>query len=116
MAFDQLVGLNRRFGNGKGSVRFGRLFWQCGQRSISIAATRRLNSAACKQPTGFGCGIAYDICPVAIHDERPLLDLLAENAEITKHVTRDQLAAMCDPAACLGQSGVMVDRVPARCV
>jgi 3-carboxy-cis,cis-muconate cycloisomerase len=58
--------------------------------------------------------LVYDICRVAIHDERPLLDLLAENAEITKHVTRDQLAAMCDPAAYLGQSGLMVDRVLAR--
>jgi len=58
--------------------------------------------------------MVYDICRVAIRDERPLLDLLAENAEITKHVSRDQLAAMCDPAAYLGQSGVMVDRVLAR--
>jgi 3-carboxy-cis,cis-muconate cycloisomerase len=58
--------------------------------------------------------LVYDICRVAIKEERPLLDLLAENAEITKHVTRDQLAAMCDPAAYLGQSGVMVDRVLAR--
>jgi 3-carboxy-cis,cis-muconate cycloisomerase len=60
--------------------------------------------------------LVYDICRVAIKEERPLLDLLAENAEITKHVTRDQLAAMCDPAAYLGQSGVMVDRVLARWV
>ena len=58
--------------------------------------------------------LVYDICRVAIKEERPLLDLLAGNAEITKHVTRDQLAAMCDPAAYLGQSGVMVDRVLAR--
>jgi 3-carboxy-cis,cis-muconate cycloisomerase len=58
--------------------------------------------------------LVYDICRVAIKEERPLLELLAENAEITKHVTRDQLAAMCDPAAYLGQSGVMVDRVLAR--
>ena len=58
--------------------------------------------------------LVYDICRVAIKEERPLLDLLAENAEITQHVTREQLAAMCDPAAYLGQSGVMVDRVLAR--
>ena len=58
--------------------------------------------------------LVYDICRVAIKEERPLLDLLAKNAEITKHVTREQLAAMCDPAAYLGQSGVMVDRVLAR--
>ena len=58
--------------------------------------------------------LVYDICRVAIKEARALLDLLAENAEITKHVTRDQLAAMCDPAAYLGQSGVMVDRVLTR--
>ena len=55
--------------------------------------------------------LVYDICRVAIEEERALLDLLAENAEIMQHVTREQLAAMCDPAAYLGQSGVMVDRV-----
>ena len=58
--------------------------------------------------------LVYDICRVAIATERPLLDLLAENTEITGHVTREQLAAMCDPAAYLGQSGVMVDRVLAQ--
>ncbi|MBU6456327.1 MAG: adenylosuccinate lyase family protein [Bradyrhizobium sp.] len=58
--------------------------------------------------------LVYDICRLAIQQERPLLELLAGNAEITKHVTREQLAAMCDPAAYLGQSGLMVDRVLAR--
>jgi 3-carboxy-cis,cis-muconate cycloisomerase len=58
--------------------------------------------------------LVYDICRVAIKEERALLDLLAENAEIIKHVNREQLAAMCDPAAYLGQSGLMVDRVLAR--
>ena len=37
-----------------------------------------------------------------------------DHAEIIKHVNREQLAAMCDPAASLGQSGLMVDRVLAR--
>jgi 3-carboxy-cis,cis-muconate cycloisomerase len=54
--------------------------------------------------------LVYDICRVAIREERPLLDLLTESAEIMKHVNREQLAAMCDPSAYLGQSGVMVDR------
>ncbi|MGI9024689.1 MAG: class-II fumarase/aspartase family protein [Burkholderiaceae bacterium] len=58
--------------------------------------------------------LVYDICRIAIREERALLDLLAENAEIARHVTRDQIAAMCDPAAYLGQSGVMVDRVLAK--
>jgi 3-carboxy-cis,cis-muconate cycloisomerase len=40
-----------------------------------------------------------------------LLDLLAENAEITRHLSRAELAKLCDPANYLGQSGVMVDRV-----
>ena len=56
----------------------------------------------------------YDICRDALKQQRPLLDLLCEDAQIMEHVSRDQLAAMCDPANYLGQSGVMVDRVLAR--
>jgi 3-carboxy-cis,cis-muconate cycloisomerase len=55
--------------------------------------------------------LVYDICRDAIAQNRPLLDLLAENAEITKHADRRKLAALCDPANYLGLSGVMVDRV-----
>jgi 3-carboxy-cis,cis-muconate cycloisomerase len=55
--------------------------------------------------------LVYDICREAIRQKRPLLDLLAENDEITKHLDRNELAKLCDPANYLGQSGVMVDRV-----
>jgi len=55
--------------------------------------------------------LVYEICREAIARKRPLLDLLAENKEITKHLTRAELAKLCDPANYLGQSGVMVDRV-----
>ncbi len=55
--------------------------------------------------------LVYDICREAIRRKRPLLELLAENEEITKHVSRAELAKLCDPANYLGQSGVMVDRV-----
>lgn len=58
--------------------------------------------------------LVYDICREAIRQKRPLLDLLAENPEITRHLDRAQLAELCDPANYLGQSGVMVDRVLAR--
>jgi len=58
--------------------------------------------------------LVYDICREAIRRERPLLDLLAEHPEINRHVSREALARMCDPANYLGQSGVMVDRVLAR--
>jgi 3-carboxy-cis,cis-muconate cycloisomerase len=55
--------------------------------------------------------LVYDICREALKQQRPLLELLCENAEITRHVDRVALARMCDPANYLGQSGVMVDRV-----
>ena len=55
--------------------------------------------------------LVYDICRVAIKDQRPLLDLLVENAEISRHLDRAALASLCDPANYLGLSGEMVDRV-----
>jgi 3-carboxy-cis,cis-muconate cycloisomerase len=58
--------------------------------------------------------LVYDLCRDAIREERPLLDLLAQNPEIAKHADRKQLAQLCDPANYLGLSGVMVDRVLSR--
>ncbi|MES2185915.1 MAG: 3-carboxy-cis,cis-muconate cycloisomerase [Pseudomonadota bacterium] len=55
--------------------------------------------------------LVYDICRDALKQQRPLLELLAEHPEISKHVTREQLAGFCDPMNNLGQAGVMVDRV-----
>ena len=55
--------------------------------------------------------LVYDLCRDAIKQDKPLLDLLAANAEITKHVDRKKLAEFCDPSNYLGLSGVMVDRV-----
>ena len=58
--------------------------------------------------------LVYDLCREAIKQEKPLLELLAANAEITRHVDRKRLAGLCDPANYLGLSGVMVDRVLGR--
>src|SRR3954451_16336668 len=55
--------------------------------------------------------LVYDLCREAVTQRRPLLDLLAENEEINKHLDRDALAKLLDPANYLGQAGVMVDRV-----
>jgi 3-carboxy-cis,cis-muconate cycloisomerase len=58
--------------------------------------------------------LVYDICRESVKVGRPLLDLLCEHPEINQHLDRTALAALCDPANYLGQSGVMVDRVLAR--
>ena len=58
--------------------------------------------------------LVYDLCRDALKQNRPLLDLLAANAEITKHLDRAALARLCDPANYLGLAGVMVDRVLSR--
>ena len=55
--------------------------------------------------------LVYDLCRSAIRLDKPLLDLLAANEEIGKHLDRAALARLCDPVGYLGQSGVMVDRV-----
>jgi 3-carboxy-cis,cis-muconate cycloisomerase len=55
--------------------------------------------------------LVYDICRDALSQDRPLLDLLAVHPEINKHLDREALARLCDPANYLGLSGVMVDRV-----
>jgi len=58
--------------------------------------------------------LVYDICRKVVASGRPLVDLLAENAEIAKHLDRPALAKLCDPANYLGEAGAMVDRVLAR--
>jgi 3-carboxy-cis,cis-muconate cycloisomerase len=55
--------------------------------------------------------LVYDICRNVVATGRPLVDLLAENAEITKHLDRAALTKLCDPANYLGEAGAMVDRV-----
>jgi 3-carboxy-cis,cis-muconate cycloisomerase len=55
--------------------------------------------------------LVYDICRQVIATGRPLVDLLAENEEIAKHLDRAALTRLCDPANYLGQAGAMVDRV-----
>jgi 3-carboxy-cis,cis-muconate cycloisomerase len=55
--------------------------------------------------------LVYDICRKVIASGRPLLDLLAEDPEISPHMTREQLAPLVDPANYLGLCGEMVDRV-----
>jgi len=54
--------------------------------------------------------LVYDVCRQVVKTGRPLIDLLADDKEISKHATRAQLEKMVDPANYLGVAGEMVDR------
>jgi 3-carboxy-cis,cis-muconate cycloisomerase len=58
--------------------------------------------------------LVYDICRKVATTGEPLVDLLAKDSDISKHLTRAELEKMCDPAGYLGLAGEMVDRVLAR--
>src|SRR5207237_8457223 len=58
--------------------------------------------------------LVYDICRVAAESGAPLVDLLAQDKEISRHVARGDLEKMCDPGNYLGLAGEMVDRVLAK--
>jgi len=58
--------------------------------------------------------LVYDICRKVSATGVPMVELLAQNADISKHLTRAELDKMCDPAAYLGLAGEMVDKVLAR--
>jgi 3-carboxy-cis,cis-muconate cycloisomerase len=55
--------------------------------------------------------LVYDICRKAAATGRPLLDLLGEDREITRHVPRAELERLTDPVNYLGLAGEMIDRV-----
>lgn len=58
--------------------------------------------------------LVYDICRKVATSGEPLLDLLAQDAETSRHLSRAELAKLCDPQNYLGLAGEMVDRVVAR--
>jgi 3-carboxy-cis,cis-muconate cycloisomerase len=53
-------------------------------------------------------------CDRAIAQKRPLVEVLAEDGEVSPHLDRAALARLTDPAAYLGESDAVVDRVVAR--
>jgi 3-carboxy-cis,cis-muconate cycloisomerase len=55
--------------------------------------------------------VVYDICREVVKTGRPLIDLLEEDEEISKHADRKTLEKLVDPANYLGVAGEMVDRV-----
>jgi 3-carboxy-cis,cis-muconate cycloisomerase len=55
--------------------------------------------------------VVYAACKAAIEDGRPLLDVLAENDDVTAKVSQERLAQFCDPINYLGASQHMVDDI-----
>ena len=55
--------------------------------------------------------LVYDICREVAAGQGGFLDLLAAHPEIAPHKTREELAALLDPANYIGIAGAMVDRV-----
>jgi 3-carboxy-cis,cis-muconate cycloisomerase len=58
--------------------------------------------------------LVYEICRAVATEGGSLLDRLAANAEIARHLDREALARLVDPANYLGLAGAMVDRVLAQ--
>jgi 3-carboxy-cis,cis-muconate cycloisomerase len=58
--------------------------------------------------------LVYDICRKVTETGRPLLELLSESPEISRHLDKAALGKLLDPANYLGLSGTMVDRVLSR--
>lgn len=55
--------------------------------------------------------LVYDLCREALKQDKPLVELLSENEEVSKKLTREELERLCDPANYLGYSVEMVDKV-----
>ena len=55
--------------------------------------------------------LVYDKCREALTSGRMLLDVLAEDPDISRHASRAELARLTDPANYLGLAGEMIDRV-----
>ncbi len=53
----------------------------------------------------------YELCREVLRTGRSLIDLLAEDKEIAKHIDRRGLEKLVDPANYLGVAGEMVERV-----
>jgi 3-carboxy-cis,cis-muconate cycloisomerase len=64
-----------------------------------------------KMGRNYAHDVVYDVCREVVKTDRPLIELLAENAEIRKHADRRTLEKLMDPANYLGVAGPMVDRV-----
>jgi 3-carboxy-cis,cis-muconate cycloisomerase len=55
--------------------------------------------------------LVAEACREAVERELELFEVLAGNAEVTAHLTRERLRALLDPKNYTGLAGAFVDRV-----
>jgi 3-carboxy-cis,cis-muconate cycloisomerase len=55
--------------------------------------------------------LVYDLCREALKQDKPLVELLSENKEVSQKLTKEELERLCDPANYLGYSVEMVDKL-----
>ena len=55
--------------------------------------------------------LVYDLCREALKQDKPLVELLSENKEVSQKLTKEELERLCDPANYLGYSVEMVDKI-----
>ncbi len=55
--------------------------------------------------------LVYDICRKAAEIKKPLIELLCDDVEISRHLDRAALSRLADPGNYPGLSGEMIDRV-----
>jgi len=55
--------------------------------------------------------IVSEMCRLAVESNRRLIDVLADNGEISRHLDRATLERLCNPAEYPGVAGEMIDRV-----
>ena len=86
--------------------------------ATNLAATGGLLMAEAVQMAlapALGRLVAHDrieaACRTAVSEGRALVDVLAEDGEITRHAPPEKLAELLDPAGYLGTAGMFVDRV-----
>jgi 3-carboxy-cis,cis-muconate cycloisomerase len=72
--------------------------------AVSMALAGRIGREAAHQLVG-------QACRQSVEQKRPLLDLLADDARVSTHLSRAELAKLFDPAAYLGLAERFVNRV-----
>jgi len=55
--------------------------------------------------------LVYELCREALKQDKPLSVLLAQNEEVSKKLSKEEIERLCDPANYVGYSKEMVERV-----